>query len=36
MGRMKAIKSVYVTLNVRITTARVQPFQSMVLKRGNG
>lgn len=36
MGRVKAIKSVYVTLNVGITTVLVQPFHSIVLKSGNG
>ncbi len=32
---MKAIKCVYVTLNVGITTVLVQPFHSIVLKSGN-
>lgn len=36
MGHVKAIKSVYVTLNVGITTVRVQPFHSVVLKSCNG
>ena len=36
MRRVKAIKSVYVTLNVGITTVLGQPFHGIILKNGNG